>query len=90
MDGEQIRALRQDLGLTQGELALILGAHQITVSKWERGHTAPRGLQRELLALLEEVARQRRPVRLARVLVSKGAVGALRLVFAWTAAEEER
>jgi DNA-binding XRE family transcriptional regulator len=33
----EVRRVRQRLGVTQGELAQMLGVHPVTVSKWERG-----------------------------------------------------
>ena len=35
----EIRALRLHLGFTQGELAAMLGAHPVTISRWERAAT---------------------------------------------------
>lgn len=36
MDGEDVKALRARMGITQAELALLLDVHPMTVSKWER------------------------------------------------------
>ena len=36
-----IRRIRDGLGLTQGQLAELLGVHPLTVSKWERGLLEP-------------------------------------------------
>lgn len=41
--------LRRKLGLSQKELAELVGAHPMTVSKWERGVLAPSEHQRRLL-----------------------------------------
>ena len=35
MQGKEIKQLRADLGLTQAEFAQLLGAHAVTVSRWE-------------------------------------------------------
>ena len=43
------RVARANLGLTQGELAGLMGVHPLTVSKWERGVAAPTAYQRALL-----------------------------------------
>lgn len=37
MSGAELRQLRLQLGLSQQKLAKILGVHQPTVSRWERG-----------------------------------------------------
>jgi len=40
--GKTIRSLRQSRGLTQGQLAELLGVSRVTVSDWERGRASPR------------------------------------------------
>lgn len=45
-----IAPLRKRLGLTQGELAELVGVHAMTVSKWERGVLAPNAHQTRMLA----------------------------------------
>lgn len=47
---------RTRLGLSQGEIAELLGVHAMTVSKWERGVLAPNDHQREILRALSEAA----------------------------------
>ena len=39
--GLRIRAARKRLGLTQPQLASLLGVSQVTVSQWERGESRP-------------------------------------------------
>lgn len=54
MTPSEIRALRERLGLTQGELAERLGlAHRQRVGEWEAGVKAPSGRSLILLRLLE-------------------------------------
>lgn len=38
---EQIRAKREELMLTQKELAKILGVGQVTIARWENGNKKP-------------------------------------------------
>lgn len=45
MSPDEIRTLRVDLGLTQGEMSQLVGAHMISVSKWERGLARPNAFQ---------------------------------------------
>jgi DNA-binding transcriptional regulator YiaG len=52
----QIRALRQQLGLTQQEFADTLGVRQQTISEWETGQYAPRGASATLLQIIAERA----------------------------------
>lgn len=37
MDKTELRAARKSLGLTQDQLATLMGVRQATVSDWERG-----------------------------------------------------
>ncbi len=53
---EQVRALREALGLTQQELAAELNVRQQTVSEWETGQYQPRGASARLLSLVAERA----------------------------------
>lgn len=39
--GENIKALRKMLGMTQGDLALILGGKKSLVSNYENGYSTP-------------------------------------------------
>ena len=55
-DGEQIRALRSHLGLTQREMAEQLGTRQQTISEWEKGMYKPRGASSTLLSIVAERA----------------------------------
>ena len=50
MDKEEIRRLREQLGLTQEEMARLLGVSHNTVQKWEGGqrnipHLTARGIR---------------------------------------------
>lgn len=49
-----IRNLRQGLRLTQKEFAIVIGAHAITVSRWENGHNDPSPLARGHIKALRE------------------------------------
>lgn len=48
-DAEQVRELRETLGLTQQQLAGELGVRQQTVSEWETGLYRPRGASARML-----------------------------------------
>lgn len=41
--GDRIAEARKRLGLTQTQLAELLGAHLTTVNRWEKGHQVPEG-----------------------------------------------
>lgn len=51
---DDIRALRQHLGLTQAKLAEELGTRQQTISEWETGMYQPRGASATLLSIVAE------------------------------------
>ncbi len=51
-----IRALRKHLGLTQIELAKMLGTRQQTISEWESGAYRPRGATVTLLNIVADRA----------------------------------
>ena len=55
-DAGGIRGLREQLGLTQQQLADELGTRQATVSDWERGVYTPRGASAQMLRLIAERA----------------------------------
>ena len=53
MKGEEIKALRLRLGLTQTELAAEIGVHRVTVAKWETGGKTPLPIIQRALADLD-------------------------------------
>lgn len=55
-DAEDVRALRQHLGITQQEMADELGTRQQTISEWERDMYRPRGTSSRLLTIVAERA----------------------------------
>src|SRR5262245_46634874 len=50
------QALRKQLGLSQSELAALLGTHAMTVSKWERGKLRPGEHHERLLTAFARAA----------------------------------
>ena len=55
-DRGQVRALRDHLGYTQGEMARQMGVRQQTISEWETGMYRPRGSSSTLLHIIAERA----------------------------------
>ena len=53
-DADEIRRLREYVGLTQAELADELNTRQQTISEWERGVYRPRGPAARLLTRVAE------------------------------------
>ena len=51
-----MRSLRRRLGLTQAEMAGMMGTRQQTISEWETGQYRPRGLSSTLLSMIAEKA----------------------------------
>lgn len=54
---DQVRQLRQDLGLSQLEIAFLVGADPSAVSRWERGVAVPCRTHYERLCRLQSLAR---------------------------------
>lgn len=50
MVGRDLASTRKSLGLTQRQLAELVGVDPITISRWERGVRTPRGVHARLLA----------------------------------------
>ncbi len=55
-NGDMIKAMRQHLGLSQGELAKELGVRQQTISEWEKGAYEPSRATSKHLGLVAERA----------------------------------
>jgi transcriptional regulator with XRE-family HTH domain len=65
MGASELKNLRDWLGLTQSELAEVLGVHRVSLAKWETGeHHVPKSAARLLKRMLD----RRRPIKLAYVL----------------------
>jgi DNA-binding transcriptional regulator YiaG len=56
----EMKRIRQELALTQGELAEELGVHRVTVAKWEAGDRGiPEPVARLLLRIRSEKKRKK-------------------------------
>jgi molybdopterin-binding protein len=58
-----IKAVRTSLGISQKELARLVGAHAMTVSKWERGVLKPSEHQLRMLRAFRDAAERGMQVR---------------------------
>jgi len=58
MTGEQVKAIRQGLGLSQEQFAQTLGVSYTTVNRWERGHTQPTGTALQMLMAFSRAGEQ--------------------------------
>jgi DNA-binding transcriptional regulator YiaG len=54
MTGEDIKAMRKRLGLTQKEMTELLDCGEKSLSRWENGHGYPTGIVNKMLRLLDE------------------------------------
>ncbi len=79
MNGEEISQLRQKMGLSQVQLAQLLGVHPLTVSKWERGLLDTSAHQDQLLPSFAKARKTNRDIgdEVAKLLVTAGVVVAL-------------
>ena len=58
MTAAEVLAVREGLGLSQAQLAQLLGVHPLTVSKWERGLLTPSSHQETLLGSFRKAAKK--------------------------------
>ena len=56
--GARIRSIRDRLGLSQPEFGQLVGAHWVTVSRWERDELTPSPYQMGLIERFGEAARE--------------------------------
>jgi len=63
MSPNQIRKIREALGLTQQQMADFIGATQVAVARWETGLHKPRGANLKLLKELAQKAAKKRKER---------------------------
>jgi transcriptional regulator with XRE-family HTH domain len=79
MSPKEIVRIREALGFTQSELALLIGVHQITVSKWEREILTPTAHQVAIMEAFGKAADRDSQAGAAAVqlLTSKGVAAAL-------------
>lgn len=81
MTADEIRELRKRLVLTQAEFGQLVGAHGMTVSRWELGLLHPTTYQQALLdAFRAAVEKQQFDQTVKSVLVGAGIVAALLLL----------
>ena len=63
MTGNRVRQLREDLGMTPGQFASLIGVHPSTLYRWEAAHEGQLRMdpmQLQLMTLLErEVAKRK-------------------------------
>lgn len=74
--------MREALGLTQAQLAQLLGVHWVTVSKWERGELTPAPYQAALIARFRQAGQAQRDIgsEVGELLVAAGVAAALFLL----------
>ncbi len=79
MTSAQLQKLRERLGLSQVQLAQLLGVHPLTVSKWERGVLAPTPHQSALLDSFAKARGARKTIgdEVGELLLTAGVVVAL-------------
>lgn len=81
MTAQEIREIRKSLGLTQAEFGQLLGAHGMTVSRWELGSLSPTAYQQALLVAFRAAAdKQKLDEAVKSALVGAGIVAALILL----------
>lgn len=59
MTGDDVQRIRKRLGVTQRELAVLVGVAPNSVARWERGEMAVRESAARLMALLAKQKQQK-------------------------------
>ena len=78
MGSEEIKKLREGLGLSQAKFGDLLGAHPMTVSKWERGELTPNDYQQILMKEFEFAANDEKvKENLKTILIGAGIAAAI-------------
>ena len=79
MTAARIQAIRTSLGLSQVQLAQLLGVHPLTVSRWERSLLAPTPHQSALLESFGKASRTETQIgdEVANLLLTAGVAVAL-------------
>ncbi len=81
MQSAEIRDTRQKLRLNQVDFAQIAGVHPITVSKWERGTSAPTPYHNALFEQFREAAKDKSVCQtIKNVLIAAGVIVALAIL----------
>lgn len=62
---ERFAAQRAKLGLSQAQLAQLVGASTLSISKWETGKVRPRAAQLERIAAIRKLGKREAMARLA-------------------------
>ena len=79
MTAAEVFAIRSQLGLSQVQLAQLLGVHPLTVSKWERGVLGPTPHQGALLQSFAKASQAKEQIgtEVSHLLVTAGVAVAL-------------
>lgn len=67
-----VRLLRKKLGLTQEDLASLIGTSFVSVNKWENNASKPTGLSAVLLELLSDAMKSNKPDKVVTWLRAAG------------------
>ncbi|MEX0899279.1 MAG: helix-turn-helix domain-containing protein [Gammaproteobacteria bacterium] len=79
--GDEIKRIRERLGLTQAQFGSLLNAHFVTVSRWETNQLRPDTFQVAILSELDQAASEKQlRENLKAVLIGYGIGAALYLV----------
>ena len=57
LDAERLTAVRRKLGMTQEQMARVLGVSFVSVNRWEGGHSGPTGPTLDLYAAIDSAIR---------------------------------
>jgi len=72
---DMVRSIRKRFGITQGQLAALLGVQLNSVSLWETGRTVPRRRQQEGLMAIRDLSKEEVEKRLEELGMGAPALG---------------
>jgi len=89
--GRDVLQVRTGLGLGQIQFAQLLGVHPITVSKWERGISAPTPYQEAFIESFRQAAQDKAVrERVGKLLVKAGIIAVMFLLLKAAARERRK
>lgn len=78
-----VRSVRERLGLTQPQLGQLVGAHAVTVSRWETEALQPTPFQLDLIRHFDQAARRKGADEIGTILATAGPMVALLFLLKW-------
>lgn len=89
MSPDEIRKLREEVGLTQRQFAQLLGVSHQTVISWEKGRTEPPPVHVELMKRWKNQLHQKEQRKRLKKLLTAGGALTVGLLFDWLTGDND-